>query len=90
MKTPTFPALVFLTLSYCAGFVIIALVLVVVRSIPKPITTTGINAASLDPIFDAVPVAIPLGYAPIATSKKPKATISSMLMEEFDRTQPRC
>jgi UDP-N-acetylmuramyl pentapeptide phosphotransferase/UDP-N-acetylglucosamine-1-phosphate transferase len=90
MKNPTFPALIFMTLAYCAGFVLIALALLVVRSIQKSPTTTGINAQNLAPIFDTVPVAIPLGYAPIATSKKPKATISSMLMEEFDRTQPRC
>jgi hypothetical protein len=58
MEKQTFPALVFLTLAYCEGFVLIALALLVLRSIQKPTTTTGINAANLAPIFDDLPVAI--------------------------------
>jgi hypothetical protein len=56
MKTATFPALCFLTLAYCAGFVIIALVLVVIRSMPKNRPSIGINAQTLAPIFEPVPL----------------------------------
>jgi hypothetical protein len=85
MKNPSFFALCFLTLAYCAWFVIIALVLVVARSIPKSSPTHGINAQNLAPIFE------PVGSIDGAiteinrTIKKPKATLASLIREEATR-----
>jgi hypothetical protein len=89
MKNPTFPALVFLTLAYCAGFVIIALVLVVARSMPTIRPTTGINAQNLAPIFDSLPSIGDVTFVtdpPVTiTSKKPKATLVNLIREEAVR-----
>jgi hypothetical protein len=100
MKNPSFPALCFLTLAYCAGFVIIALVtLLVVRSIPKSSPTHGINAQNLAPIFEPVGsinaqsfwISNPESPQTIDTSpltragKKPKATLASLIREEATR-----
>jgi hypothetical protein len=89
MKTATFPALCFLTLVYCAGFAIIALVLVVIRSMPKNRPTTGINAQSLAPIFELVPsidTVEAVTNSPLTRAgKKPKTTISNLIREEATR-----
>jgi hypothetical protein len=91
MKNPIFFALVFLTLAYCAGFVIIALVLVV--GIDRTTSsTTGINAQNLAPIFEPVPsikpvqMQQPCELKPLSgvakcVSKKP--TLASVIADEW-------
>jgi hypothetical protein len=84
MKNPNFPALCFLTLAYCAGFVIITLVLLVVRSMQNTRPTTGVNAQTLAPIFEPVG-SINTVIVPISNRryKKPKVSISALIREEF-------
>jgi hypothetical protein len=97
MKNPTFPALCFLILAYCIGFVTLALVMVVVRSIPNTIPTTGISAETLAPIFEPVgsidaqsfwisnpesPQTIANSPLTRTTTKKPKVTLASLIREE--------
>jgi hypothetical protein len=87
MKTATFPALCFLTLAYCAGFIIIALVLLVVRSMPSTRPTTGINAQTLAQIF-AVSNLESTVHKPLSNAaKKPKATITALIREEAMRKE---